>query len=166
MTLANLLTFVRILLTPLIIWLLLSNKPGLAAILFLIAAFSDWIDGTVARAFNQISELGKFLDPLADKIIVLSVLIALAGKGAVSCWPVIILLFRELAISGLRTEIAKRGLQLGARLSGKIKMVLEALAILALILGWEVGTPLLWLAVAAAIISGIEYFMVYRNVWR
>lgn len=157
MSLANYITCARIALIPLIVSLLLIGLNGLAAIAFLLVAFSDAIDGYVARRFNQITDLGKFLDPLADKILVTSVLITLVGLNKASIIPVLIIVAREFLISGLRTYLARKNIIVAASQLGKWKTVSQVVAILMLLISLPYANLALWLAVALALISGGDY---------
>jgi len=150
----NAITLLRILLIPPIVALLLCGKPLWALVLFLLSAATDAIDGYLARRLKQTSEVGKFLDPLADKLLVISILVVLIELGKVSSIPVLIIIAREFWISGIR--IARKE-SLPASRSAKIKTVLQIAAAGMLIAGIPYGTEMLWLAVFAGIVSGIEY---------
>ncbi len=163
MTLPNLITFLRIFLIPLFILFLLIPDIYAAVILFVVLAFSDLLDGFLARYLGQTSDLGKFLDPLADKILVLSGLTALVQLGKVSAVPVIIILVRELAVMGLRTSVAKSGTVIAASNLGKWKTASQLLAIFWLILGLAYAQWVLWLSVALTVVSGIEYFVTWTR---
>jgi CDP-diacylglycerol---glycerol-3-phosphate 3-phosphatidyltransferase len=127
--------------------------------IFLVAACTDWLDGYLARRLNQVTELGKFLDPLVDKLLVLAPLVALVEWGRVPAWGVFMILARELTIAGWRVSGATVP---GAAMWGKIKTVVQIIAIAVLIapLGnaWQsLGTSLFWLAVGLTWISGLLY---------
>ena len=126
----NLITLGRILLIPFFLYLLLSGQPFWAAVLFLVLALSDAFDGYLARKLGQGSDLGKLLDPIADKI-----------------------------VSVLRQKEAAHGNIVAARMAGKIKTVVQDLAILMLILDLPYGIPVLWLAVILSLISGVDYIV-------
>ena len=157
MTLANWVTLSRIFLIPLIIFLLLVRLNGLAAGLFLLLSFSDAIDGYIARKYDQVSDLGKFLDPLADKILVLTVLVCLVGLGKVSSIPVMILLARELAVQGVRIGAARYRQIIAASPVAKWKTGTQVAAVAMLILGLPFAEPVLWLSVFLALVSGGAY---------
>lgn len=150
---ANFVTCFRILLIPLIIALLLYGQPGQAFTLFLLAALTDGLDGYLARRLNQVTDLGKFLDPLADKILVITVLVVLAGFSL----PVIIILLREVLVMWLRSFKAKGGTAMPASWPAKIKTVLQLIAVGMLMLNLPYAVGMLWLAVLVSVISGIEY---------
>ncbi|NQU17228.1 MAG: CDP-diacylglycerol--glycerol-3-phosphate 3-phosphatidyltransferase [Candidatus Saganbacteria bacterium] len=155
---ANIITFLRILLIPLIIGLLLSNQVYWAFALFLLAALSDWLDGYLARRLKQVSDFGKFLDPLADKILVISILVVLMiePRHGVAV-PTIIIVGREFGVSVLRIWKAKQGNIMPASRLAKIKTVVQLIAVGMLILSIPYATAVLWLAVLVSIVSGIEY---------
>jgi len=157
LTVANYVTLARIAFIPLIVVLLLMRVNGLAVIAFLILAFSDAIDGYIARKFKQVSELGKFLDPLADKILVTTVLIVLVGLGKASSIPVIILVAREFVVQGLRINAARMRGIIAASPIAKWKTGTQVVAVPLLILGLPYANWVLWLSVALALISGGAY---------
>lgn len=169
MNLPNALTFLRILLIPFIIFFLFAPQGArLALALFVLAALSDLIDGYVARRRAHETDLGKIADPIADKLLVLAVLLVFVEFGRIPSVPVVILLAREFLVSGLRIAAGARGRVIAAGLWGKLKTVSQMALVFVLIgeraLGSEatlVGTALLWLAVALAILSGAEYFYRY-----
>ena len=164
MTLANYVTFSRIILIPLVVSLLLNGLNGLALIIFLLLSSSDAIDGYLARRFNQVSDLGKFLDPLADKVLVISVLITLVGLGQVSAVPVIIITARELLVQALRIQIASQKQQIiAANFLAKGKTGLQILAIAMLMLSLPLANLALWLAVLLSLISGGNYLWQNKN---
>ena len=162
-TLANSLTLARILMVPLLVMFLLQGSPPaqyFAAGLFIMAAFTDWLDGHLARTRDQITPLGEILDPVADKLLILAALIPLVSLGRVDAWVVGILLGRELLVTAFRAVAMRQGLVVPAGFLGKIKMGLEVAAIFFLILGLfpPLGTILIWAAMIAAVISAVDYF--------
>ncbi len=173
LTLATKITLLRILLVPLVVVLLYFQSPVnclLAAIAFGIAALTDWIDGYVARHRHMISNMGKFLDPLADKLLICAVLIMLVHLGWAPAWVVIIIVSRELAITGLRTIARDEGIVMAADRYGKLKTVLQMVAIIPLTLHYEflglnmhlIGTVVLYLSMLMALYSCYNYF---RGFW-
>lgn len=163
LTLSNTLTFARILMVPLLVLFLLQGSPPaqyFAAGLFVMAAFTDWLDGHLARTRGQITPLGEILDPVADKLLILAALIPLVSLGKVDAWVVGILLGRELLVTAFRAVAMRQGLVVPAGALGKIKMGLEVAAVFFLILGLlpPLGTILIWAAMAAAVVSAIDYF--------
>lgn len=162
MNLPTWITISRLLGIPLILYSLYLNTleaRWLALSVFLVAAGTDWLDGYLARKLNQVTDLGKFLDPLVDKLLVLAPLLVLIELGQVPAWGVFLILMRELAIAGWRihqTQIT------GANLWGKLKTVSQILAVSLLIAPlpqpWRVGSLIsFWLAVALTLISGGIY---------
>lgn len=175
LNLANKITILRILMTPLVVILLYF--PGritcvLAALVFIFAAITDWIDGYIARRSNMITSIGKFLDPLADKLLICSVLIMFTKLAWAPAWVVIVIVCRELMITGLRALAIDEGIVLAADRFGKAKTVLQIAAIVPITLhypmaGVDVAAIGLWLLYAAmivAIYSGCNYCVyVYRH---
>jgi CDP-diacylglycerol--glycerol-3-phosphate 3-phosphatidyltransferase len=157
LTIANRITLLRIIFIPLNVWLILLGINGLAALLFLLLSATDAIDGYVARRFGQVSELGKFLDPLADKILVITALIGLVSQGSASPVAVMVLTAREFLVSGIRVSAAKAGNILPASPLAKWKTIAQIIAVLMLILNLPLANVILWLAVVLALVSGGEY---------
>jgi len=158
LTIANYVTLARIVLIPLVIILLLLKINGLAVISFLLLSFSDAVDGYLARRFKQVSDLGKFLDPLADKVLVITVLIILVGLGKASSIPVVILVARELLVQGIRIDAARHHKKVfAASRVAKWKTVVQIIAIPMLILGLPLAKWVLWCAVALSLLSGGAY---------
>jgi CDP-diacylglycerol---glycerol-3-phosphate 3-phosphatidyltransferase len=158
LTVANYVTLSRIVLIPLVIVSLFTGYNGIALIFFLILSFSDAVDGYIARRFNQVSDLGKFLDPLADKILVITVLIALVGLGRADSVPVMIIACREFIVSGIRIYAAKSNFIIAASPTAKLKTVSQIIAVAMLIIGLPFSGWMLWGAVVLSIISGGGYF--------
>jgi len=165
------LTYLRILAVPILVVVLLSDFRGnhLAAFtVFVLATLTDTLDGFWARRKKQITVLGQLLDPTADKLLVASALICLVGSGAVPEWMAVIIIGREIAVTGFRAMASAKGINIPASQLGKIKMILETTTIGILLLGKgvlgglhvlsEVG---LWLTVLAALVSAGEYYVRY-----
>ncbi|MBU1001329.1 MAG: CDP-diacylglycerol--glycerol-3-phosphate 3-phosphatidyltransferase [Proteobacteria bacterium] len=176
LNLANKLTFARILAVPVVVVLL--EFPGratcLAAMLLLIAAsLTDMVDGMVARYYDQVTTFGKFLDPLADKILVGSALIMITANGWIPAWIVVIILAREITVTGLRAVASEQGVVIAADKYGKMKTVLQILAIcpLALHFSWwgfdpnSVGMVFLYLALLLTVFSGGNYLYTFYKNW-
>ena len=168
MNLANKITLLRILMVPLIIVLLYFEGPVfcfLAALAFAFASLTDWVDGYIARRRNMVTSMGKFLDPLADKVLVCSVLIMFVHLQWAPAWVVIVMVCRELIVTGLRAIARDEGIVLAADKFGKAKTVLQICAIIPLTLHypywgyelWRYGEWLLYLAMLMAIFSCINY---------
>jgi CDP-diacylglycerol---glycerol-3-phosphate 3-phosphatidyltransferase len=139
LNLPNLLTFARIVVIPLVLALLDRGGPRdcfWAALLFAGAAITDFLDGYLARKRNLVSVLGKFLDPLADKLIVMATLVWLVPMGRIEPWVVVLLLARELSITGLRSIAASEGVVIAAGEEGKAKTALQMVGILMLMIGY------------------------------
>jgi CDP-diacylglycerol---glycerol-3-phosphate 3-phosphatidyltransferase len=163
-------TATRIVLTPVVMWLVLNGEGNaaelIAAALFCVAAATDWVDGRLARRWGVTSKLGSFLDTTADKLLVSGVLIALLAAGRASTWIVALIIGRELVIMGLRGAIASEGEIMAPSLLGKLKTSIQFLAIALAILrpGEPIGGLFLdeWVMLAAAVItvvSAVDYFM-------
>ncbi|KAB8138800.1 CDP-diacylglycerol--glycerol-3-phosphate 3-phosphatidyltransferase [Gracilibacillus oryzae] len=139
----------------------------IAVIIFAIASATDWLDGYYARKYNLVTNLGKFLDPMADKLLVSAAFILLIELGLAPAWVVIVIISREFAVTGLRLVAAGEGIVLAAGQMGKLKTVIQILAIIILLLhnfpfnsiGIPAGDILLYAALVITVISGIEYFI-------
>ena len=150
MTLPNYLTFARIIIVPLLVVVLLTpvadqwfgiSSYALAIIIFLAASFTDILDGHLARRRNQVSDLGKLLDPIADKLLISAALIVLVDKHLAPSWSVVVIIGREFIITGLRSVAAAEGLIIQAQSIGKIKMWAQCVAIVALLVAGATGNP-------------------------
>ena len=170
LTLATKITLLRVLLVPLVVVLLYFESRTtciIAAAAFAVAGITDWMDGYVARHQHMVTNMGKFLDPLADKLLICAVLIMLVDKGWAPAWVVIIIVCRELIITGLRTIAIDEGIVMAADRYGKLKTVLQIAAILPLTLHYEtlginmhlVGTVMLYLSMIMALYSCCNYFV-------
>lgn len=174
--LPNVLTLVRILLIPVFVMLLIDPTPNralAAAIVFVVAAVTDLLDGYVARKTGQITKLGRLLDPIADKLLVLSALILLVQVDRVSALVAILIIAREVAVTGLRAIAASEGLIMSAEVTGKYKMALQVIAIVLLVLEGTVvevignlhlaGIVTLYLSLILGYVSGAQYVW---SFWR
>jgi CDP-diacylglycerol--glycerol-3-phosphate 3-phosphatidyltransferase len=148
--LPNYITLTRILFVPLLVAALLTpvgedwfgiSGYALAIVIFIIAAFSDILDGQLARRRNQVSTLGKFLDPIADKLLVTAALVVLVEKHLAPSWAVVIIIGREFIVTGLRSIAASEGIVIQAQTLGKIKMWAQSVAIVALLVAAANGNP-------------------------
>jgi CDP-diacylglycerol--glycerol-3-phosphate 3-phosphatidyltransferase len=165
----NVWTAVRIALVPVLIIALVSsfkNHEFVALGIFLLATFTDTMDGFLARRKKKITTLGQLLDPIADKLLMTSAFICLVESGAVASWMAIIIIGREIAITGLRAIAASQGVSIRASWPGKIKMILQTITVPFLILGEKilgkfalVGRIGLWLVMATAVYSAAEYII-------
>ena len=164
----NRITLIRIFLVPILLVFLLSPRgwsPIIAAAIFLIAAFTDWLDGHLARSTNQITRLGQLLDPIADKLLVTAALVSLVGRQQVPAWIVVIILCRELAVTGLRAMAADRHVIIAAEAYGKYKMLFLIVGAFLLVLNlpelyWP-GMVALGVGLVLSVVSGIDYLRKY-----
>ena len=180
MNLPNKLTIFRVILIVPFIILLLGGQAGwfgdntfvtdmIALAIFIIASLTDLIDGKIARKYNLITDFGKFMDPLADKLLVCSAMIALIEMNRIPSWVVIIIIAREFIISGFRLIAAENGIVIAANYWGKFKTVSQMIMIILLMLDFggvfAVLTQIfIWLSVALTIISLLTYIMQNRKV--
>lgn len=171
MTTATRLTFLRIILIPVFLIVLYWGFPGaewVALGIFIVASLTDMLDGYVARKYGQVSNVGKFLDPLADKVLVSSAMCWLVGCGKMAAWVLAAVLLREFAVSGLRLIAVEQGKVIAAAWSGKVKTCATMVAIcFMLVFDWP------WLLLLGQIVilgttiySGIEYFLKNKAVFR
>lgn len=177
MNLANKITIIRILLIPIFIFFMFANIKGsnyYAVSIFLIAAATDSLDGYLARKKNQVTNLGKFLDPIADKLLVISALVCLVELNRVSSIIVIIIISREIIITGFRVICASEGTVLAASWWGKIKTVSQIIAIVLLLLNnypfSELGIPassiFVYFATIITVYSGYDYIQKNIDVFK
>lgn len=163
MTVASVITLGRILLIPLFLALLWTAERGsgqlfAAAALFLVAAVSDALDGYFARVRREVTRLGALIDPVADKLLISSALIALVERGWLTGWIAILIIGREFAISGLRLVMVGSGADLPVSGWGKSKTLLQIVAILALLVDLPYAMELMWIATGVTVLSGLDYF--------
>ena len=172
MNLPNKLTLLRICLIPVFVILMLSQVSNfflISCIIFIIASITDFLDGKIARKYNLVTDFGKFMDPLADKLLVLSALICMIEYDLVAGWMVIIIVARELTVSILRAIAADNGKVIAASGGGKIKTTSQMMAIILLLIGANysnsqivfVGTIAMYIATIFTLYSGIDYL--YKN---
>ena len=169
----NLVTLFRMAMAPILIWLLMDTGPAASAIaagVFFIATVSDYFDGYLARSYDSVTTLGKFLDPMADKLIVITALIMLVGMARtphVPSWMVVVLVSREIMVTGLRAVAAAEGLIVGAEELGKYKMALQSIAIHGLLIHYTylhvdffaAGMFILWISMLVSVWSCIDYYV-------
>ena len=188
MNLPNKLTALRILMIPLFMiitlfpfdWGTLAVAQSqiavnqlIGAIIFAIASFTDWLDGSIARRDGLVTNFGKFADPLADKMLVATAMIVLVGQGLAPSWVVSIIISRELAVTGLRLLLVKEGEVMAAAWPGKIKTATQMVAIILLFLdnfpfqaiGIPVADIMLYLCLVFTIYSGVDYFIKNKHVF-
>jgi CDP-diacylglycerol--glycerol-3-phosphate 3-phosphatidyltransferase len=184
--LANTITISRILLIPVFLVLLLSGIPApygdiAAAAVFILAAATDKLDGYVARRSKQITTLGQFLDPLADKLLIAAALIALVSQGRIAAWVAMLIIGREVAVSVLRIVGVSQGVSIPADRYGKLKTVLQIVYVVYVLVptdkiadlinvSTDVATIIQWVLAGVVVVvtlaSGVRYFMNARGVIR
>lgn len=174
MNLPNKLTILRALMVPFFVLFMLTGIGGaankwIALVLFIVASLTDWLDGKIARANNIVTNFGKFMDPLADKLLVCSAMICLVEMGKLSAWIVIIIISREFIISGFRLIASDCGIVIAASYWGKFKTVFQMAMIIVLIadLGGVfdyVGSAFVWVALVLTIISLLDYILKNKQV--
>lgn len=174
MNLPNKLTILRVILIPFFVAFLMDafHIPGtkwIALAIFIIASLTDMLDGKIARKYNLVTNFGKFMDPLADKLLVCSALIAFVDMGMVPTWIVMIIIAREFIISGFRLVASDNGIVIAAGIWGKLKTVCQMIMIIVLIADFGgifdmIGTVLIWLSLILTIISLVDYLYTNRQV--
>jgi len=165
----NILALIRLLLAPVMFLLLVNQDAAIfegihpswlnyaAAFIFVVASATDFFDGYIARTFDQITTMGKILDPLADKMLTLAGFLGLMMLDSASPWAIFLIITRELFITGLRVSAVAEGIDIAASWMGKVKTVVQMIAIGFLLMGWYGGEILLWIAVVLTLYSGYEY---------
>ena len=171
MNLPNKLTMGRIFAIPVFIVVFLMGYRYVATVIFILAAITDMLDGKIARKYNLVTNLGKLMDPLADKLLVMSALICLAQIGDVPGWMVIIILGREFIITGMRQVAAAQGIVIAAGTTGKIKTIAIPLLLLnnwpfsLLSFNLPMDTIFLWIALVMTVVSGTEYIVKNKQLF-
>jgi CDP-diacylglycerol---glycerol-3-phosphate 3-phosphatidyltransferase len=165
----NVLTLLRILAVPVIVVALLGETPNgdaLAAGVFALAALTDGLDGYIARRRDDVTTFGKLVDPLADKLLIVAALVSLVSLGRLAAWVAMVIIARELAVTGLRAVAVEQGVVISASWLGKLKTMLQVAAVFALII-WNPSPTwvdvLVYLAVGVTVISGADYFFGLRK---
>jgi len=177
MNTANKLTVIRMILVPVfMIFLMLEGAlyNTIALVVFVVASLTDFADGYIARNYNQITNFGKFMDPIADKMLTTAAFIVFLAMGRMSPWAFLLVMVREFMVSGIRLLAADKGKVIAASMSGKIKTVSQMVAIIAAIVllnpifeqnsAKVITDVLIWISTAAAVISGIEYIWGNREL--
>jgi CDP-diacylglycerol--glycerol-3-phosphate 3-phosphatidyltransferase len=173
MNIPNKITVLRIVLVPIFVVLMLTRIPygsTLAAVIFMIAALTDSLDGYLARKWKQVTKLGAILDPLADKLLITAALISLVELGRIPGWIAIVIIGREFAVTGLRVVKAEEGIIISSSKMSKFKTVSQITAVLIIMVqsiyhplaAIPLGQWVMYFAVVITIISGIEYFYLNR----
>lgn len=174
----NMLTLLRVIMVPVFMWALLSGFYWIAIIVFVLASFTDQLDGYLARKNNQITTFGKLMDPLADKILTISALVCLLGIGAdfINAWVVMIIIARELIVTGIRQLAMGENTVIAASQWGKAKTVSQMVALIAVMIDLIIplrigeniwGSLTFWLvalAVALTVYSGLDYVVKNRKL--
>jgi CDP-diacylglycerol---glycerol-3-phosphate 3-phosphatidyltransferase len=170
MNLPNGLTVARILLVPVLVYALMEDAPGAwvaAAAVFVVAASTDGLDGYFARSHGTVTNFGKIMDPVADKLLIAAALISLVSLDRLAAWVATVIIVREFAVSGLRIAAGQQGVIISASSLGKGKTVSQVAAVLALILAPDPDAlwvqALVYLSVAITVVSGIDYFRSYKQ---
>ena len=168
MNLPNKLTLFRIALIPVCCLLLGVGLMPWAAAVFIIAAATDFLDGYIARKQKLVTTFGKFADPVADKLLVLTAMIFLAEKGVLPAWAVSLVAARELMVDGLRLVAAGKGKVVAAGVLGKLKTNAQFFCVISAMLSfpWWLTQTLIWLMAALTAISGAQYFWMLRDVFK
>ena len=175
MNLPNKLTILRVIMIPFFVFFMLAPYfegygNYIAVAIFIIASFTDFLDGYLARRDNLVTNFGKFMDPLADKLLVCAALICLIETGQLPAWVVVIIISREFIISGFRLIASDNGVVIAASYWGKFKTVSQMLMVIVLILNIDhivfavLGTALMWIAVALTVISLVDYVVKNKDV--
>ncbi len=172
--LPNQLTMFRVVLIPVFLWVLFylpePNNRYVATGIFIIASVTDFFDGYLARKMNLVSNFGKFMDPLADKLLVMAALVAMVAMGDLPAWVTILILAREFTITGFRTLAMEANIVMDASWWGKVKTTVQMIMIVVLLIGIEtpifimLGNILIALAVFFTILSGVDYLWKNRAV--
>lgn len=167
MNIPNILTLLRIIMIPIFYVVFFSditNSSLFAALIFIVASLTDWFDGFLARKWSLVTNFGKIMDPLADKLLVMTALICLLTSFRIPAWAVIVILAREMAITGLRIIAASEGVVVAADMLGKFKTVFQMVAIILLLLNNFIGIYMLYIAIFFTILSGIDYIIKMNRV--
>lgn len=175
MNLPNKLTVLRVLMVPFFVFFMLNDIPEgfgkwIALALFITASFTDLFDGKIARKYNLVTNFGKFMDPLADKLLVCSALVCLTGKGMLASWIVIVIISREFIISGFRLVASDNGVVIAASYWGKFKTVFQMIMIGMLIGDLQfklyaiLTQAVVWVALILTVVSLIDYLYKNREV--
>ena len=175
MNLPNKLTILRVILIPFfVVFMLAPICPGyanyIAVAIFIVASLTDLLDGKIARKYNLVTDFGKFMDPLADKLLVCAAMICLIETGQLAAWIVIVIISREFIISGFRLVAADNGVVIAASYWGKFKTTFQMLMVIVLILNFDnryfqiLGTVLTYIALVLTVVSLIDYLWKNRAV--
>ena len=170
MNIANKVTLVRLFLIPVfvLVFMLEGRSMNLSAIIFVLASLTDALDGYLARSRNLITNFGKFVDPLVDKVLTMAAFLVLIEDGTIAAWSVIIIISRELIITGFRTLAADSGITIAASMWGKAKTTSQMIALVMLLVNVSsinhLGIYVYYLAVILTVISGLDYLIKNKQV--
>ena len=163
MNIANKLTLSRMIMVPFFLVAVYFEKDSqvlpISAIIFAVASFTDFLDGYLARKYNLITDFGKFMDPLADKVLVVAALAVLVEMNLIPAWMIVLIITREYAVSILRAIAANTGQVSAASQGGKAQTVSQIIAVLMLLLNIKYGIYVMWIAVILTFVSGMDYLM-------
>lgn len=168
MTIASIITLIRIAFIPIYIFFMHMSGGNTnvwmwcAFGLFVFASLTDWVDGYVARKYHQVTDFGKFLDPLADKLLVLASMVMFCGWGTMPAWALMLVLTREFAVTGLRLVAVGKGKVIAAGWSGKVKTASTMIGMCAWMAFPHIAilrTVIIWVIIITTVYSGIEYFI-------
>ncbi len=170
MNLPNKLTIARMCMVPLFMVALMINTPDsrlVATVIFALASLTDMLDGQIARKYNMVTNFGKLMDPLADKVLTAAAMICLVELGDLAAWIAVVIIFREYLITGLRSVAASENIVVAANIWGKVKTVCQMIALMLLMVkpqvvalcGIDLGLWLMYVAVALTIYSGLDYVL-------
>jgi CDP-diacylglycerol--glycerol-3-phosphate 3-phosphatidyltransferase len=170
MNLPNKLTIARMAMVPLFMIALLMNTPAsriLATVIFALASLTDMLDGQIARKYNMVTNFGKLMDPLADKVLTAAAMICLVELGDLAAWIAVVIIFREYLITGLRSVAASENIVVAANIWGKVKTVCQMIALMRLMVkpqvvalcGIDLVLWIMYVAVALTIYSGLDYVL-------
>lgn len=172
MNLPNKLTLSRIIAVPFFIWSYMQGHAWISLIIFVLASLTDMADGKIARKYDLITNFGKIMDPLADKILVYSAFCLMTADAKLPAWSLIIILFREFLVAGVRTVAASSGIVIAADMAGKIKTVLQMFAVPCLIISgvhklfYYCGYALFYASLVMTIVSGANYCLKNKELFR
>ena len=170
MNLPNKLTIARMAMVPLFMIALLMNTPAsriIATVIFALASLTDMLDGQIARKYNMVTNFGKLMDPLADKVLTAAAMICLVELGDLAAWIAVVIIFREYLITGLRSVAASENIVVAANIWWKVKTVCQMIALMLLMVkpqvvalcGIDLGLWIMYVAVALTIYSGLDYVL-------
>ena len=170
MNLPNKLTIARMCMVPLFMIALMMNTPAsrlIATVIFALASLTDMLDGQIARKYNMVTNFGKLMDPLADKVLTAAAMICLVELGDLAAWIAVVIIFREYLITGLRSVAASENIVVAANIWGKVKTVCQMIALMLLMVkpqivdlcGINIGLWLMYVAVTLTIYSGLDYVL-------